>query len=79
MKIKVTRYCEMTGEDNTMIIDSTPDLLDRIAAWMLLPDDHKIPVSDFFGDLTSGEQDFIETGLTPEIENDIFNNLLEDA
>jgi len=77
MKIKVTRYCEMTGEKNTMIIDSTPDLLERIAAWDKLKE--KIPVSEFFGDLTSGEQDFIESGLTPEIENDIFNSLITDA
>lgn len=78
MEIKVNRYCSITGETYQMVIDSTPDLLERIAAWDNWANEHTEPrpnIKDFFGDLTSGERDFIQDGITPNLDDEIFENL----
>jgi hypothetical protein len=72
--VTLTRKSMITGEMNTMTLDTTQDKID-----LFFTENDRPLIQDLFPELTVDEREFIQTGSTPEDWNNLSEKELNET
>jgi hypothetical protein len=72
--VTLTRKSMITGEMNTMTLDTTQDKID-----LFFTENDRPLIQDLFPELTVDEREFIQTGCTPEDWNNLSEKELNET